>query len=501
MKDLKLENCRLDGRYDIRERLGRGSYAEIYIAEDILAAPQSPHKSVVIKALNVFMQNDLDADLERTLVENFQNEAIALDKVRHPNIISRLGHGTSRDLNGTVFHYLALEYLQGGDLSRHCREHKLTLIGALDYLEQICAGLGHAHKNDVVHRDIKPQNLLLTKDKKIIKVADFGVARFIESDTPVTRVGTNIYAPPEHSPMLAGQTGTLTFSKITPAADVYSLAKAAYVMITSESPRFFANNPITELPLSFRQKPWAEGLVKVLNRATLNDPRNRFQDVNDFWKELSELKLLAEPQDTDVSTRVSPRKNITPQPQIAKGYTPNVPIKPKFNTSRELQLKPHLTVGEKMPLVVKINNSAPLPERMSQPLLSNEKAPTPIENKTSQSKPNRKFIHIALISALLIGLFGGSLYLTYNFLLNVFPGSNTSFGNQMGTATTNINLRSSPTKTGTRIGLITKNSRLRVVNADNNWYEIVITEHGRPMDKPNQSDRGWAYGKYIKLDE
>ncbi|MBV9215135.1 MAG: protein kinase, partial [Acidobacteria bacterium] len=101
MKELSLINCRLDRRYDIHEQLGRGSYAEIYIAKDTVASPQSPHSTVVIKALNVFMQEDLDEDLERTLVENFQNEAVALDRVRHPNIISRLGHGTARDLKGT----------------------------------------------------------------------------------------------------------------------------------------------------------------------------------------------------------------------------------------------------------------------------------------------------------------------------------------------------------------------------------------------------------------
>ncbi len=120
MKELSLNNTRLDGRYDIQSLLGRGSYAEIYVARDSLASPQSPHSLVVIKALNVFLQNDLDTDLERTLVENFQNEAIALDRVRHPNIISRLGHGTARDLRSTIFHYLVLEYLSGGDLAKSC---------------------------------------------------------------------------------------------------------------------------------------------------------------------------------------------------------------------------------------------------------------------------------------------------------------------------------------------------------------------------------------------
>src|SRR5215204_5882926 len=160
IRELSVINSRLDGRYDIKELLGRGSYAEIYVALDNVAAPQSAHKQVVVKALNVFMQNDLDADLERTLVENFQNEAIALDRVRHPNIISRLGHGTARDLVGTVFHYLVLEYLEGGDLQKARRIGNLSFKQSFKYIEQVCAGLRHAHRNNIIHRDIKPQNLL-----------------------------------------------------------------------------------------------------------------------------------------------------------------------------------------------------------------------------------------------------------------------------------------------------------------------------------------------------
>ncbi|HSK73386.1 MAG TPA: serine/threonine-protein kinase, partial [Pyrinomonadaceae bacterium] len=287
MKELALINSRLDGRYDIQSLLGRGSYAEIYVARDTVASPQSPHHLVVIKALNVFLQNDLDTDLERTLVENFQNEAIALDRVRHPNIISRLGHGTARDLRGTVFHYLVLEYLEGGDLARLCRQKSLSFEQALKYLEQVCAGLGHAHKNGVIHRDVKPQNLLLTADQKTVKIADFGVARVSQTDSPITRVGTDIYAPPEHSPAMAGNTGVLTFAKLTPAADIYSLAKTAYVLFTCESPRFFGGHPITELPFAVRQEPWATELLRILNKSTQAEPEGRYQTVNDFWLDLS----------------------------------------------------------------------------------------------------------------------------------------------------------------------------------------------------------------------
>src|SRR4051812_41659439 len=140
MTELKLQQCRLDGRYDVLECLGRGSYAEIYIAHDAAAAVGEPD-TVVIKALNLFLQGEPDAELERTLVENFQNEAIALDRVRHPNIISRLGHGTAIDLSNRTFHYIVLEYMSGGDMSALCKRQSLKLTEALFYLEQVCAGL------------------------------------------------------------------------------------------------------------------------------------------------------------------------------------------------------------------------------------------------------------------------------------------------------------------------------------------------------------------------
>src|SRR5207244_2267835 len=228
-----------------------------------------------------------DPELEATLIQNFQNEAVALDRVRHPNIISRLGHGTALDLSGTAFHYLVLEYLSGGDLAKLCRAEPLTLERALKYLQQVCAGLAHAHECGVIHRDIKPQNLLLTADRETVKIADFGVARIEASDGAITRVGTNIYAAPEHNPLVQTAqlhiTGSLKPATLTPAADIYSLAKTAYTMICGASPRAFAHMPITELPAPISSQPWANSLLRVLERATATRPGDRHQSVRDFW--------------------------------------------------------------------------------------------------------------------------------------------------------------------------------------------------------------------------
>src|SRR6476646_8370616 len=188
MSELKLQQSRLDGRYDVLECLGRGSYAEIYVARDNSAIDGAP-RTIVIKALNIFLQDEPDPDLERTLVSNFQNEAVALDRVRHPNVINRLGHGTAIDLAGTTFHYIVLEYLSGGDMAALSRSKPLSIQKALFYLEQVCSGLAHAHEGGVIHRDIKPQNLLLTADRQIVKIADFGVARLAAHEGAITRVG------------------------------------------------------------------------------------------------------------------------------------------------------------------------------------------------------------------------------------------------------------------------------------------------------------------------
>ncbi len=503
MRELSLQNCRLDGRYDIRETLGQGSYAEIFVARDTVAAPQSPHSLVVIKALNVFLQNDLDADLERTLVENFQNEATALDRVRHPNIISRLGHGSARDMNNTIFHYLVLEYLPGGDLSKACRENNLNLKQALSYLEQVCAGLGNAHKNGIIHRDIKPQNLLLTADRHTVKIADFGVARVAQSDAPITRVGTNMYAPPEHSPMLSGDTGTLTFKELTPAADIYSLAKSAYVLISGESPRFFANQPITELPFALRGEPWANDLIKVLNKATQNDSRRRHQTVVEFWQDLSGIKAFAEAPNGERLAEVTARPHALPQAHVAKGYTPHAPQRPRFNTSRELKLN-NLLEEKRAPLVVPITNANinRIPPVQQPEILKTETSPEPVI-VYKPTKRNKTFLRRLAVFVIFISGFTGILYATHNYLRGrgILPEISNPFKTPQGIALTDINLRPTAGVEGEPVGRVPKNSRVRIVNSTDNWYEIDVVEFSRPKENPSDAEHGWVNKRYIDVQE
>src|SRR5689334_6255297 len=369
MSELKLQNSRLDGRYDILECLGRGSYAEIYVANDN-AAPEGAPRTIVIKALNLYLQDAPDAELERTLVTNFQNEAVALDRVRHPNVINRLGHGTAIDLAGTTFHYIVLEYLPGGDLFALTKTRPLSLKRALHYLEQVCSGLAHAHKCGVIHRDIKPQNLLLTADQETVKIADFGVARLDNTDGAITRVGTNIYSAPEHNPLV--QTGQLDISSLrsphdhlTPAADIYSLAKTTYTLLAGESPRRFAQHALSQLPEQIRDEPWANSVLRVLEKATQNRPDQRYQTVEEFWDEIADASLpptrplrMVSPEMQLV--RRKPSEDLSVQPE--EEFTEAAPPRPHFEVPH--QREPEIDTIKRPRIVVPISREVRLQMEM-----------------------------------------------------------------------------------------------------------------------------------------
>ncbi len=507
MRELALNNCRIDRRYDTREQLGRGSYAEIYLARDILASPESPHVLVVLKALNVFLQNDLDADLERTLVENFQNEAIAIDRVRHPNIISRLGHGTSRDLSGTVFHYLVLEYMPGGDLQSRVRRRKLAPQEALNLIEQVCSGLSHAHERGVIHRDIKPQNLLLSSDHATVKIADFGVARSRNVDSPITRVGTNIYAPPEHSPLNVRANGDA--SQLTPAADIYSLAKTVYTLMAGEAPRAFANAPITSLPDSVSREDWADALLTVLTKATNDTPSMRQQSVDEFWKDLAAVRsIIAEGEYVTVL-----KAEGVPQPHVARGYTPIAPTQPSFQgvrTGRDASVNEPAgsVIGTLHAAGVSARNAYVPPSTISSmsPVVSPYMDRKYVTSSTAASPPTKKGRVLRRFStfAVFLVIFGGALYGTASYMRGrgIIPEITNPFAQaKTAVANTDIYLRPAPNTDNDPIGLVTKNSRVRIVNSRDNWYQVDVVEQGRLRPNVTSATRGWLNGKYIDFSQ
>lgn len=518
MTELKLLQCRLDGRYDIEDCLGRGSYAEIYMARD-LAATDERFRKVVVKALNVLLQGYQDPDLERTLIQNFQNEAIALDRVRHPNIISRLGHGTALDLSGTAFHYIVLEYLGGGDMARLCHTQPLSLDRALFYLQQVCAGLAHAHACGVIHRDIKPQNLLLTADRETVKIADFGVARLEAGEGAITRVGTNIYAPPEHSPLVQTaqlDTSALSSANLTPAADIYSLAKTTYTFLCGVSPRAFAHQPITELPASIASQPWAGAFLRVLTKATRSRPSDRYQRVQDFWDDLNDVTMpVTQPlAGAPVQRRISADLNVD-----ADVLTVAAPPRPRFETSRELKQYDSSTNGATRPKIV-VPIAGARATGLTQELLRMEPGRVTVSvNQPDLAGRSAAAIVVAksrrrgrdfVVGLALVLCFAGLLAATGAYVRSWIKqrssqAGTTTTGTDVGRqalTTTDVNLRAGPNSRTDIIGLAESGSRVQVlsIGSNSNWYEIQVLQHARQKDDPGSADRGWVNRTFLKFD-
>ncbi|HJP93698.1 MAG TPA: serine/threonine protein kinase [Pyrinomonadaceae bacterium] len=517
MSELKLQQSRLDGRYDILECLGRGSYAEIYVATDN-AAPEGAPQTIVIKALNLYLQDAPDAELEHTLVTNFQNEAVALDRVRHPNVINRLGHGTAIDLAGTTFHYIVLEYLPGGDLFALTKTRPLSLQRVLFYLEQVCSGLAHAHKCGVIHRDIKPQNLLLTADKEVVKIADFGVARIDATEGAITRVGTNIYSAPEHNPLMqTGQLDTtglrLPHDHLTPAADIYSLAKTTYTLLAGESPRRFAQHAITQLPLHVRESEWSNAVLRVLEKATQNRPDERYQTVEEFWDELADASLPATRPLPVISAAVAARRKPSAELSIEpeEEFTEAAPPRAHFVIPDRRQTV--MSDGDTLRrprIVVPINREVQrqMELRARQELEASREArprrnTAAIESVLPASRKRRALVALGLILA-----FSGMLLATHKYVTTHWnpmttisnPPVEQSIIGRQGVTTTDVNLRPVASSANVPIGLAEFGSKVKVLSADENWYEVQVVQHGRPKIDPYSSDRGWINKRYVKID-
>lgn len=518
MSELKLQQSRLDGRYDILECLGRGSYAEIYVARDNSATDGAP-RTIVIKALNIFLQDEPDAELERTLVANFQNEAVALDRVRHPNVINRLGHGTAIDLAGTTFHYIVLEYLPGGDLAASTRNRPLSIERAVHYLEQVSAGLAHAHKCGVIHRDIKPQNLLLTADRQIVKIADFGVARLDANEGAITRVGTNIYSAPEHNPLMhTGQLDTARLSAprdyLTPAADIYSLAKTTYTLLVGESPRRFAQHTITELPLTVTDLHWAPAVLRVLQRATQNRPEDRYQSVEEFWDDFADATLPPtrplQAIEHELEARRKPSEDLS---IIPEEFTEAAPPRPQFEpetpklpaTDTDFIRRPRIVVPISLDARRQMELQAKEEARSNKTSLNARKPPLggPNEAASPATRGRRALVALGLIVAFSGMLLATHKYVTshWNPLTSITQSVETFEVGKEGVTTTDVNLRPMANTANPPIGIAESGSRVKVLTiSENNWVEVQVVAHGRPKTDPYSSDRGWINRRFVRFE-
>jgi serine/threonine protein kinase len=380
----------------------------------------------------------------------------------------------------------------------------------LSYLQQASSGLAHAHECGVIHRDIKPQNLLLTADQKTIKIADFGVAKLEAADGAITRVGTNIYAPPEHSPLLQTaqlDTRSLSSEQLTPAADIYSLAKTAYTLFSGTSPRRFAHEPITELPPHLSHEYWSASVLHVLERATQTRPADRYQTMQEFWDELSDAML---PQTRPLHVVERP-VSVTSDLSLSTAVVAEAPPKPRFETSKELRHEA-ASNGARPRIVVPISGKRSV---MATPTFGTIQQTNRVTvdvpgagtnaSATDAGPKVSKRLRAFLVGVILIVAFAGMLLATRNYIRTRWAQQTIqqdSIVGQEAVTTTDLNLRAGPSSANDQVGLAESGSRVKVLNlgSNTNWCEVQVLQHGRPKSDPASLDKGWVNKKYLKFD-
>jgi eukaryotic-like serine/threonine-protein kinase len=223
------------GRYLIERRLGAGGMSTVFLASDTVL-----ERPVAVKLLAEHLADD------EAFVYRFRREALSAARLQHPNIVQVFDSG--QDTNSGR-HYIVMEYVDGPSAADMLRERKqLELDETVEIVRDACHGLDYAHRAGVVHRDVKPGNLLFAEEMGITKLADFGIAKAAEQ-TRITQVGsvlgTAAYLSPEQA---RGE-------EAGPASDIYSLGVCTYQFLTGRLPHEYAS--LTELALKQQQEPVA----------------------------------------------------------------------------------------------------------------------------------------------------------------------------------------------------------------------------------------------------
>ncbi len=225
------EKILLNNRYQLDERQGSGGMAMVYRAQDLML-----ERTVAIKLLRADFSSDPD------FRERFRQEAKAAANLSHPNIVTVHDFGLD---SGRLF--IVMEFVPGTNLKLIIQQHgRFPIEEAIALMVQACAGLGYAHRAGLVHCDVKPQNMLVTPDKRL-KVVDFGIARALATIAPEEQAETVWGSPQYFSPEQAAGNAP------SPASDVYSLGIILYEMLTGQLP--FTAPGAEELARMHREVP------------------------------------------------------------------------------------------------------------------------------------------------------------------------------------------------------------------------------------------------------
>ncbi len=262
----------LENRYEILEEIGSGGMAVVYKAKCQLL-----NRFVAVKVLRPDLQNDEE------FVRRFNIEAQSAASLAHPNIVSIHDVGNQDGL-----HYIVMEYIEGETLKEYIeKKHILPWREAVDYTIQIAKGLEQAHRNSIIHRDVKPHNIIMTADG-VMKVTDFGIARANVQSTVTcedSAIGSVHYISPEQA------RGGYTDER----SDIYSLGVVLYEMITGKLP-FDSERPVTVAIMHLQEKPVMPrehnisiplALEKIVMKAMSKEISMRYKNASEMIADLT----------------------------------------------------------------------------------------------------------------------------------------------------------------------------------------------------------------------
>jgi len=264
----------LAGRYELGERLGSGGMSTV-----VLALDRRLERHVAVKLLAEHLADD------QQFVSRFRREALSAARLVHPNIVQVFDFGLD-EASGR--HYIVMEHVEGQSGAEILREQgMLPVAEALGIVAQACRGLDYAHRNGVVHRDVKPGNLLRSTDG-VVKLADFGIAKALSEESSITQVGavlgTAAYLAPEQA----------TGVEATARSDIYSLGVVSYQFLSGRLP--YEATTLTELALKQQREapPLLDHvnpevtpeLAAAVDRALALEPADRYATAEDLREAL-----------------------------------------------------------------------------------------------------------------------------------------------------------------------------------------------------------------------